>query len=102
MSVSSDESPKERKLVVKVCETSDLAVLNCIRNEVQILTKLTCPLVNRFEAYYEDLERFKAYLVLEHAGEKTLKKFVDEMRSVADKSTNLSCDSVKQIMTELF
>ena len=58
--------------MVKVCETSDPGVLNSIRNEARILPKLQCSLINKFEAYYEDLERNKAYLVLEHAGKVTL------------------------------
>ena len=54
---------------MKVCDVNDEAVLHSIRNEAQILPKLNCALINKFEAYYEDLERNKVYLVLEDAGE---------------------------------
>ena len=66
-------------MVVKVCETTDPAVLNSIRNEAKILPRLNCALINKFEAYYEDPERNKAYLVLEHAGNKTLTEYMDKM-----------------------
>ena len=62
------QNNQENKLVVKVCDTSDPGVLNSIRNEQKILSKLDCQCVNKVYAYYEDPERNSAYLVLEYVG----------------------------------
>ena len=86
---------------MKVVETSDPGVLNSIRNESTILPKLQSSLINKFEAYYEDLERNKAYLVLEHAGEKTLTEFMEDIRGASGPQSRLSDDEVRQIMTKL-
>lgn len=67
---------KQSGLVVKVCDVEDEAMLKSIRNEAQILPKLQCALINKFEACYEDLERNKVYLVLECAGTQTLTDFM--------------------------
>ena len=62
--------------MVKVCDVEDEAILSSIRNEAAILPKLQCALINRFENYYEYLERKKVYLVLERAGEQTLTDYM--------------------------
>ena len=102
------ESPtlesKKPDLVVKVADVEDEAVLNSIRNEAQILPKLNCALINKFEAYYEDLERNKVYLILENAGEQTLTSYMElEQNQLLDlPPKTLSATEVKQIMTKLF
>ena len=92
----------ESKLVVKVCNTSDPLVLHSIRNEAAILPKLDCPLINRFEAYYEDPERNKAYLVVEKAGDKTLTEFMNELKGKIGTQNRLTDDEIRQIMGKLF
>ena len=42
------------KLAVKVCDTTDDAVLDSIRSEVKILRGLKHSLINRFVEYFED------------------------------------------------
>ena len=97
-----DSFKEESKLVVKVCDVSDPVVLNSIRNEAQILPKLSCPLINKFEGYYEDPERNKAYLVLEKAGDKTLREFIDAMKENRRLGNLVAADVVRQIMVKLF
>ena len=54
-SQSPELKTKDDNLVVKVCDVRDENVLKSIRNEAKILPKLNCSLINKFEAYYEDL-----------------------------------------------
>ena len=54
------------------------------------------------EAFYEDGERNKAYLVLESAGEKTLTKFMEEKKENTGIHSRLSDDEIRLIMTKLF
>lgn len=68
------------KLVVKVCDTSDVGMQNSAHNESKILQKLSCATINKFVAFYEDPFMKISYLVLENAGEKNLTQFVAEMR----------------------
>ena len=70
----------ENDLAVKVVDTSDPAVKNAVKREIMILQKLHSPLINKLEAFYDDPDRNKAYIVLENAGDKTLFDFVNEMR----------------------
>ena len=63
--------------MVKVCDVEDEMVLKSIRNEATILPNLSCSLINKFEACYEDLTRNKVYLVLERAGSQTLTDFME-------------------------
>ena len=53
-------------------------------------------------AFYEDIERNKAYLVLEYAGEKTLTKFMEEKKVNTGIHSRLSDDDIRLIMTKLF
>ena len=71
-------------------------MLHSIRNEAKILPKLIYPLINKYVAYYEDPERNKAYLVLEHAGDKNLQEFMSE------NSNKLTEEEIRIIMFKLF
>ena len=71
---------QEDKLVVKVCDTSDIGMYNSAINESQILKKLEFPHTSQFVAFYEDSVINKTYLVLKNAGEKNLTQFVEEKR----------------------
>lgn len=73
-------------------------MLVSIQNEVKILRKITHPLINRFEAYYEDPDVSKAYLVLEQAGEMNLTEFMDQILS-NEKKSRLDEDQIKSIMS---
>ena len=56
------------KLVVKICEASDIGVLNPIRNEAKILPKVNCSIVNKLKP----TTKIQTQLILEHAGKTTL------------------------------
>ena len=65
------------KLVVKVCETKgEESILQAARNEAMLLKKIDSKHVNRYVDFYEDPLINKTYLVLENAGEKSLKDTV--------------------------
>ena len=83
-------------------DTSDPAVNNAVKNEIMILQKLRSPLINKLEAFYEDPERNKAYIVLENAGEKTLYDYVNEMHDSNGSKNVFSDVEVRDIMTQLF
>ena len=65
---SSSSTTGNRQLVVKVCDTSDVNKAAAAINEVNILKKCECDLINQFVAYYDDPTMSKSYLVLEFAG----------------------------------
>lgn len=73
---SSSSSQMPRKLVVKVCDTSDVNKAQAAKNEAEILMKINCSLINQLVAFYEDPEVNKSYLVLEFAGEQSLTQFI--------------------------
>ena len=50
------------------------------RNEASILEGLNNRHLIKFIAYYEDPPLSKTYLVLEHAGDKSIDDFVNEMK----------------------
>ena len=64
-----------------------------------LLKKLDCEYINKFVAFYEDPVINKTYLVLEHAGSKSLADFVSE-HVVEDKK--LSEETVRSVMMQLF
>ena len=83
MTVLEHEAKKlddSEKLVVKVCDISDVGMHNSAHNESKILQKLSCETINKFVAFYEDPFMKISYLVLKNAGEKNLTQFVAEMR----------------------
>ena len=65
---SNSSMTQNRQLVVKVCDTSDVNRDQAARNEVDILRKIECDLINQLVAFYEDPQVNKSYLVLEFAG----------------------------------
>ena len=84
MTVEEHEAKKpddSEKLVVKVCDTSDVGIHNSAHNESKILQKLNCVTINKFVAFYEDPFMKISYLVLKNAGEKNLTQFVAKMRN---------------------
>ena len=52
--------------------------------------------------FYEDPEVSRAYLVLENAGEKTLRDFIDEKKPEGPGGARLQVGTVREIMTQLF
>ena len=81
---SNSSTTGNRQLVVKVCDTSDVNKSAAAKNEVSILQKMECDLINQFVAYYDDPQVNKSYLVLEFAGYQSLTQFITEKKTEAD------------------
>ena len=65
---SNSSTTKHRQLCVKVCEVKDENKAKAVLNEVRILKKIECDLINQLVAFYEDPTMNHSYLVLEFAG----------------------------------
>ena len=81
---SNSSTTQNRQLVVKVCDTSDFNKAQAAVNEANILKKINCDLINQFVAFYEDPEVNQSYIVLELAGEQSLKEFMVEKKQEAE------------------
>lgn len=51
---SNSSTTASRQLCVKVCDTSDENKAKAVLNEVEILKKIECELINQLVAFYED------------------------------------------------
>ena len=67
--------------MVKVCDVEDEGMQQSAYNEKNILQNLDCSYINKLFGFYEDKVLNKTYLVLEHAGSKSLSEFVLETRA---------------------
>ena len=81
---SSSSAMGLKQLVVKVYDTSDVNKSAAAKNEVNILKKMECDLINQFVAYYDDPAVNKSYLVLEFAGYQSLTQFITEKKREVD------------------
>ena len=87
------------KLVVKVCETKgEESILQAARNEAMLLKKIDSKHVNRYVDFYEDPLINKTYLVLENAGEKSIKDLVEEKTNADGTYENPDVNMVRTIM----
>mmetsp|Transcript_16621 Transcript_16621/g.22458 ORF Transcript_16621/g.22458 Transcript_16621/m.22458 type:complete len:112 (+) Transcript_16621:1307-1642(+) len=92
---SNSSTTPSRQLVVKVCDTSDDEnKTKAAVNEANILKKINCDLINQFVAFYEDPEVAKSYIVLEYAGEQSLKEFMAERKEESDLN-DVTADSIQ-------
>lgn len=82
----------QRRMVVKVCDTSDELKLEAAKREWAILRKLECNLINQAIGFYEDPQISKAYLVLEWAGDRSLTTFVEDLKRSRGQLAELSDD----------
>lgn len=77
---SNSSTQPSHKLVVKVCDTSDVNKAQAALNESNILKKIECDLINQLVAFYEDPQVNKSYLVLEYAGQASLTEYISEKK----------------------
>ena len=52
--------------------------MKAARHEAMLLKKIDCKYINRYVDFYEDPLINKTYLVLENAGEKSIKDLVED------------------------
>ena len=71
-------------------------------NEKKILQNLDCSYINKFIGFYEDEVLNKTYLVLEHAGDKSLSEFVSETKATSNQLYTLDENLIRSIMIQLF
>ena len=96
-------SEKPDQLVVKVCETrGEESILQAARHEANLLKKIDSRHVNRYIDFFEDPLINKTYLVLENAGDKSIKDLVEERTSEDGSYTNPEGPLVRTIMGQLF
>ena len=94
-------SQDPESLVVKICDTNgEEHQLEVARREAALLKKLDHEAINKFVDFYEDPIVNKTYLVLEHAGNKSLEDFVQE--HVVDRGKKLSEETVRDLMMQFF
>lgn len=86
-----------------MCDTrGEDTLLQVARNEAALLQKLDCNLINKSIAFYEDLLINKTYLVLEHAGNKSLTDFVREQTGLDGNYSPPKEEIVQSLMRQLF
>ena len=74
-----NHSQESEQLVVKVCETrGEESILHAARHEAKLLKKIDSLHINRYIDFFEDPLINKTYLVLENAGDKSIKDLVEE------------------------
>ena len=65
------------------------------------MKKLNSPSINQMFGFFEDPAISKAYLVLENAGQKTLRDFIDQEGISQQEGTMLREEKVRDIMDQL-